>query len=105
MSKPRTALPPRIARCVWSYDPSSLDVDQDRELIITQVLNYGDWEGIRWLHQTYPERLIKEVVAHPRRGLWLKQVLSFWCLMLGVRLSHRVKEQALFRLEPQGRRS
>ena len=101
MKRGRARIPPAIARCLWSYDLSSIDLRRDREVVITQVLNYGDWGGVQWLYRVYPERAIREVVAHPRRGLWLKQVLNFWCLMLRVRLPKRVKEQAIFHLDPR----
>ena len=100
MNKTRGALPPSILRCLWSYDAASLDVHQDRAFIITQVLNYGNWTDLQWLYRTYPERAIKHVVAHPKRGLWLKPVLNFWCLMLKTRLPKRVRDRAIFRLEP-----
>ncbi len=70
-------------------------------MIITQVLNHGDWRGVRWLFKTYPEEQIREVVAHPRRGLWFKRVLNFWCLILKVKLPPRVRERAFFRLGPE----
>ena len=101
MSGRSAKLPRSIARCLWSYDASSVDLDRDRSLIITCVLNYGDWNALRWLHQTYPERVIKEVVSHPRRGVWLRQVLNFWCVMLRVRLPRRIREQAVVSLEPR----
>lgn len=103
MKRPKTKIPPYIARCMWSYDISSIDKDKDRTLIITQVLNYGDWKGLVWLYKTYPEREIKEVVAHPQRGVWLKQVLNFWCLMLKIKLAKSVRERAIFRLDPKFR--
>ena len=94
-------LPGYVAYCLWSYDLSSIDIRQDWRLIVTQVLNYGDWRGVQWLFKTYPETKIKEVVSHPTRGLWLKQVLNFWCLMLKVHLPKRVRERAIFHIEPR----
>lgn len=97
----KSKIPAYIARCLWSYDISSIDIKKDRELIITQVLNYGDWEGVTWLWKTYPERLIREIVSHPRRGLWFKQVLNFWELMLKIKLPNSIKHQAIFQLAPK----
>ncbi len=98
-------IPPYITRCLWSYDPRTIDLRWDKELIISQVLNYGNWKGLQWLFRTYPERAIREVVTHPRRGLWLDRVLNFWCLMLKIQLPKQVKERAIFRIDPQlGRR-
>lgn len=100
MKSIKKSIPACIAHCLWSYDLSSIDAKRDRDLIITQVLNYGDWKGLKWLFQTYPEREIKNIIAHPRRGLWFKQVLNFWCLMLNIKLPAEVRERAIFRLGP-----
>lgn len=94
-------IPRGVARCLWSYEPTSIDLRRDRELIVTQVLNHGDWREVRWLFKTYPEEEIRTVVAHPRRGLWFKRVLNFWCLILKVKLPPRVLERAFFRLGPE----
>ena len=93
-------VPRKLQSVLWSYDVRRLDLEANKELIIQQVLNYGDWEDLRWLYQTYSEGQIKEVVRHPRRGIWFEQVLSFWCLMLKVRLPKQVRERAIFRLSP-----
>ena len=104
MRRAARGIPPHSARCLWSYDPSAIDPRSDKELIITQVLNYGDWKGLQWLCRIYSQRDIRQVVAHPWRGLWLEQVLNFWCLMLKIRLPRRVKERAIFRIDPQWNR-
>ena len=93
-------VPRKLQSVLWSYDIRQVHPGKHKELIIQQVLNYGDWEDLKWLYRTYPEREIKEVVRHPRRGVWFERVLDFWCLMLKVHLPNRVREQALFRLYP-----
>lgn len=99
----KTKIPPLISHCLWSYDISSIDIKRDSELIITQVLNYGDWEGVVWLWRTYSKKAIREVVLHPRRGLWFAQVLNFWELMLNIKLPRLVKDRAIFRLDPKNK--
>ncbi len=100
MKRIKKSIPASVAHCLWSYDLSSIDARRDRDLIITQVLNYGDWQGLKWLFKTYPEREIRNIVANPRRGLWFKQVLNFWCLILNVKLSRPLMDRAIFRLGP-----
>ena len=94
-------VPGRLRRVLWSYDIRQMDLEEDKELIIQQVLNYGVWEDLKWLYRAYSKQDIRAVVRHPRRGVWFEQVLNFWCLMLKVRLPKRVKERAIFRLAPQ----
>ncbi|MFQ6050021.1 MAG: hypothetical protein ACE5J0_03255 [Candidatus Paceibacterales bacterium] len=81
----------------WSYDIASLDLEIDKEYIITQVLNYGTWEDLRWLFKAYPEKDIKEVVRNPRRGVWFKKVLNFWTTVFNIKIKKEVWEKAIFR--------
>ena len=89
-------IPRKLQSVLWSYDIRRLNPGKDKELIIQQVLNYGDWEDLKWLYRNYSENKIKEVVRHPRRGIWFEQVLNFWCLMLKIRLPKKVRERAIF---------
>ena len=66
----KNKVPEFIAPCLWSYDIKQIDLQEDKKLIITQVLNYGVWKDVKWLYSVYSEDDIKEVVSNPRRGLW-----------------------------------
>jgi len=94
-------IPPCIVRCLWSFDINNLDLERQKELLITQVLNYGDWQGVKWLYKTYSEEDIKEVIEHPRRGLWFKRVLNFWQIMLKVKIPQEELQRAIIRLGEQ----
>jgi len=94
-------IPPYIASCLWSYDIPKLDLQKDKEIIIAQVLNYGDLKAIKWLYKIYPEQVIKEVVKNPRRGFWLKKVLNFWLALFNMHLSNKKTAKAILSIEPQ----
>jgi hypothetical protein len=93
-------LPSGVKACLWSFDPSAIDLQRDRELIITQVLNYGLWRDVQWLLKTYPRRTIAAVLKNPSRGSWLPDVLGFWTSLWDIRLSRRRYQKALFILHP-----
>ena len=63
-------LPDFVRRALWSYDPRSIALEQDKALIITQVLNYSTWEGVKWVMKTYGDEGIREVIREPWRGMW-----------------------------------
>lgn len=84
---------------LWSYNVKDLDLKEDKEYIITQVLNYGAWEDLKLLYKLYSEKEIREVIKNPRRGLWFKNVLNFWTLMFDIRLKKDVWERAIFSLK------
>ncbi|MEW6089200.1 MAG: hypothetical protein AB1498_12945 [bacterium] len=98
--KTKQNIPEFIAPCLWSYNIKKLGTQEDKELIITQVLNYGDEKRIKWLYSVYTEKDIKEVVSHPRRGLWFDRVLNFWEKMLDIRIPKKIRQKAIFNINP-----
>lgn len=101
MSKVKTKIPKKMQWLFWSYDVNSLDLGGDKNYIITQVLNYGTWEDVKWLFKLYSEREIKKVVKKPGRGLWFPDVLNFWLLMFGEKLEKKNYQKAIFNIDPK----
>lgn len=96
MSKVKIKIPKKKEWLFWSYDINSLDLEGDKDYIITQVLNYGTWEDLKWLFKIYSEREIKNIVKKPGRGLWFRDVLNFWLLMFRIKLKKRDYQKAIF---------
>jgi len=90
-------VPKQLQRVLWSYDISKMDLEEDKDEIITQVLNYGTWEDLKLLYKLYPEKDIKKVIRYPRRGVWFKKVLSFWTTVFNIRLKKDIFKKAIFR--------
>lgn len=99
MSKDKK-IPSKMRWLFWSYDIKSLDLNKDKDYIITQVLNYGTWNDVRWLFRVYPEKEIMEVVKNPSRGLWFEKVLNFWTTIFNIRLKKDVWQKAIFNINP-----
>jgi hypothetical protein len=68
-------VPREFQHTLWSYDVSRLDTQKDADLIITQFFNYGGKEAQKWVFKNYPNEKILEVLAHPQRGMWLRETL------------------------------
>jgi len=98
--KNKQSIPEFVAPCLWSYDIKELDIQEDKELIITQILNYGDEERIKWLYSVYNDDDIKQVVSSPRRGLWFEKVLNFWEKMLDIKIPPKIRKKAIFNINP-----
>ena len=77
-------LPPSVQACLWSYDISSVDLERDKTLIVTNVLNFGTKEATEWLFSQYPASLIASVIQTPLSGRWDKKSLALWSLLFGV---------------------
>ena len=93
-------IPKFVAPCLWSYNINHMDLQEDKQLIIMQVLNYGTWRNIKWLYSVYTEDDIKKVVTNPGRGLWFPKVLNFWETVLEIKIPKNKREKALFKLTP-----
>ncbi|MEO7839380.1 MAG: hypothetical protein ABIU06_08530, partial [Anaerolineales bacterium] len=67
------------------YDIARLDIARDANLIIQRVLEFGTWEEIRWLFETYRSKRIRLFL----RGYgerWLKPVtFNYWRKLLNIR--------------------
>jgi hypothetical protein len=93
----KTKIPKRMKWLFWSYDIESLNLKRDKDYIIPQVLNYGTWDDLKWLFKVYSREEIKEVIKHPRRGVWFRKVLNFWTKIFNIKLKKDVFERAIFR--------
>ncbi|MDP1544871.1 MAG: hypothetical protein Q8L87_02530 [Anaerolineales bacterium] len=67
------------------YDVARLDIDRDANLIIQRVLEFGTWNEIRWLFETYRSKRIRLFLrGYGERGL--KPVtFNYWRKLLGIR--------------------
>lgn len=93
-------IPEAVRACLWFADSDTIDWEAQQDLIITQILNRGTWEAVRWAHRHYGEEAIRQVVSHPKRGLWFPQVLQFWSLFFELSLKRETLVKALHCLDP-----
>ncbi len=75
---------PAVKATLWSYDTAKIDKVRDKELVITNVLNYGTKEATDWLFQVYDRDDIMAILKNPRPGEWNKKSLNLWSLMFDV---------------------
>ena len=84
-----------------SYDLNQLNVKKDKKLIIREVLNKGNYKALTWLGKTYSRKELKEVIASPTRGMWMRSVLSYWLQIFNIRLPKKTFEEAILNLNPR----
>jgi hypothetical protein len=85
-------IPSFVHPFLWSYDIEKLDLSQNRERIITNVLNLGTTKAVDWLFKVYNKKEIKEVVANPLPGEWNNKSLNFWSIILEVEPSRSIRK-------------
>lgn len=60
----------------WDVDPAKIDLKKNARYIIERVLDFGRDQEVRWVWETYPRPLIRDVVVKSRgifpktRSLW-----------------------------------
>lgn len=91
----KKTIPKALQAALWSYDLKKLDIEDDKKLIITQVLNYGVLEDVKWLYSVYSEYDIMEVVKDPSRGRWFAKTLNFWLTVFDLEIDENKKAAAI----------
>lgn len=76
--------PLAVRACLWSYNIPTLDLERDKTLIVTNVLNYGTKEATDWLFSHYSASSISAVIHKPLPGRWDGKSLALWSLIFGV---------------------
>ena len=66
------------------YDPDSLDLTRDADLIIQRSLEFGTWEEVRWLFSVYGMKRI-QVFLRKHGERWLPPVVfHYWRKLLNI---------------------
>ena len=93
-------LPKFLQPCLPSYNLTKLDIKHDKEVIITQVLNKGNYRALQWLGKTYSQKEIKKVISSPTPGMWLKSILLYWLKIFNLKLDKKILNRAILNLRP-----
>ena len=94
------ALPSFLQPYLASYNLSKLDIEKDKKLIITEILNKGDSQALKWLTRHYSKKDIKSTIELPIRGSWLKPTLDYWLKIFGIKKSDKTYNEAIINLNP-----
>lgn len=79
-----SGLPEHLHRYFWDRDPTSLDLEADRETIVGRLLEAGGLDAVAWLRGTIGDPAIGAFLERRQgRGLGPRR-LRFWALVLGL---------------------
>ena len=77
---PSKKSPPKTIRfhqaLFWDVDPKTIDPKKHARYIIERIMDLGNDDEVRWMWQTYPKRLFKEIIIRSRalrpgvKNLW-----------------------------------
>ena len=74
-------IPKYIKPYLWSYDTEKLELQKNKERIITNILNLGSKKATDWLFKKYQEKEIKKMVTNPLPGEWSEKSLNYWSII------------------------
>jgi len=82
--------PQSVKAVLWSYDLNALEVQKDKKIIISQVLNFGSEEAIKWLFKQYSITDVEQIANTIPLFQWNKKSLSLWKLVLPINPRSRI---------------
>lgn len=92
-------LPAYLKSFFWSYDFSKIDLEKDKKLIVTQILNYGTKQACDWLFSQYTRAEIAQIAATIPTGQWTKPSLALWKSVLGFETRNRIEQIGVDRID------
>jgi hypothetical protein len=82
---PTGPIPTGMRMYFQEYDPEQLNLAEQADLIIQRILEFGDWEDLRWLFATYGSKRIRMFIRQ-RGERWLRPpVFNYWRKLLRIR--------------------
>ena len=94
-------LPNFLQSALWSYDLKKLNKEKDKNLIITHILNYGNWEQVCWLFENYSKKEIINVIKNPLKGRGFKEILDYWSFIFDFKILKNKYQKAIFDINPK----
>jgi len=82
--------PQSVKAVLWSYNWNALEVQKDKKIIISQVLNFGSEEAIKWLFKQYGLTDVEQIANTIPLFQWNKKSLSLWKLVLSINPRRRI---------------
>lgn len=78
-----TSLPGCFRRFFWDVPLSGLSVERHRDFIMGRLLEWGDWEALRWVWRIYPRTALKEFLRGRGTEVLSRRNRAFWLSLLG----------------------
>jgi len=83
--KEKLRLPEFFSPLLWSYDFSSIDVEGDKQRIIINTINYGQWKHWQWIVNYYGEENIKQFIEDTPISEFRPRALKLISILLGIK--------------------
>lgn len=78
-------LPEFFRPLFWSYDFSLIDPVGDKERIIVNTINYGDWKHWRWILSYYGAEGVRKIIEGIPVSEFRERALKLICLLMKIK--------------------
>lgn len=78
-------IPARLAAHFQEYDVSQLDLERDCVLVMQRVLEYGNWDEIRWLLAVYGSDRLRGFLSRYGERQLGRRAFNYWRKLFEVR--------------------
>lgn len=83
-------LPQSVKAVLWSYKLDRIEVQKHKKIIISQVLNFGSEEAIKWMFKQYGFALVAKIANTIPLFQWNKKSLALWSIVLSINPKERI---------------
>ena len=84
-TKQKLRLPEFFLPLLWAYNFSSIDLERDKERIIINTINYGQWKHWQWIVNYYGEKSIKQFIEDTPISEFRPRALKLISILLGIK--------------------
>lgn len=85
MKNQKTKLPESFRPLLWSYRFSDIDPDKDKQIIIINTINYGNWPEWQWVFNYYGTSEVKKIIEDTPASAFRQPALKLVCLLLKIK--------------------
>lgn len=79
-------VPSSLRPLFWDVKLSDIDIRQHRDFVLSRVLEYGDFNAIRWALREYPRQELAQFLRGRGLEILSRRSWVFWTSQLGVKL-------------------
>jgi len=95
----RSKLPESFRYLLWSYRFPEVDPEEDKERIIVNTINYGNWKHWQWIVNYYGAAEVKRTIENLPASEFRPSVLKLLSLLLKIKRMKYATRSAKIRAE------
>ena len=84
-TKQKLRLPEFFSPLLWSYDFFSIDLERDKQRIVINTINYGQWKHWQWIVRYYGEKNIKQFIENTPISEFRPRALKLVSILLEIK--------------------